>query len=406
MTLFWILATGMLAVALLLLLPPLLRREIEVSAPERGALNTAIFRQKLAEMDADRQRGALSDEDYEQAKQELERSLLDDLSDEGGEAARRGTSRRWVTAIILAVALPAVVLPLYLHYGHSELVGPTLTLQELVKQGGQKSLDYAANRLVEHVRSHPDDGRAWELLGRAYMGLNRYSDAVIAFRHLYKLEPNNADVMVAYAESIAMSQGDDLKGHPTQLLAQALQKDSTNRKALWLTWIGLYRDGQYGEAIKTWQRLSAQLTAGSDAAKFVQKNIDRAVAAEKAAATAGPAAGGASVQVRVTLDPRFAAKVAPNTTVFVFAKAVQGPPMPLAIKRLQVKDLPVTVTLDDSLSMAPVARISKFKRVMLSARVSNSGRALPESGDLEGQTGPVPVGGNTVENVRIDKVIP
>jgi len=406
MTLFWIVVTGMLAVALLLLLPPLLRREIAVSGPERGTLNTDIFRQKLAELDADRQRGALSDEDYQQAKQELERSLLDDLSDEGAEAARRGGSRRWVTAIILAVALPAVVLPLYLHYGHSELAGPPLPLQQVLKLGGQNSLDYAMDNLVKRVRSDPDDAKAWELLGRAYMGLNRYSDAAIAFRHLYELEPNKPDVMVAYAEAIAMNQGDDLKGQPTQLLAQALQRDPANRKALWLTGIGLYRDGQYAEAIKTWKRLRAQYSAGSNAATFLQKNIDRAVAAEKAAATAAPVAAGASVKVRVTLDPKLAGKVGPNTTVFVFAKAVQGPPMPLAIKRLQVKDLPVTVTLDDSLSMAPVARISKFKRVMLSARVSNSGRALPESGDLEGQTGPVPVGGNTVENVRIDKVIP
>jgi len=405
MTLFWISAGAMVLLALMLLLVPLLRARGGQTLDRRAA-NVDVHRQRLQDLEAERDSGTIDDERFEQARAELERALLQDTAGADERQARVPTrTSRWVTAIIAGVAVPVLAVSLYMHFGRSDLLDPQVKVDkpaDILKN--PTALAYAANRLVGELRSHPEDAKRWTVLGLIYNALQRYEDAARAYNHAATLEPRNPDVLVNLAEAIAMTRNDNLSGRPEQLLKQALAIAPKHQKALWLYGIAQYRDTQYAEAIATWQKLLAELPADGRPAKLVTQNIAAAKKEQQALTTAETS--GATVKVKVELDPKFAAKASPDTTVFIFARAVNGPPMPLAIVRKQVKDLPLTVTLSDAQSMSPMARISKFKQVMVSARVSPSGTAMPKSGDLLGSVGPVDVGGKTPITVNIDQTVP
>jgi cytochrome c-type biogenesis protein CcmH len=395
----------MVLLALMLLLVPLLRARGGQTLDRRAA-NVDVHRQRLQDLEAERDSGTIDDERFEQARAELERALLQDTAGADERQARVPTrTSRWVTAIIAGVAVPVLAVSLYMHFGRSDLLDPQVKVDkpaDILKN--PTALAYAANRLVGELRSHPEDAKRWTVLGLIYNALQRYEDAARAYNHAATLEPRNPDVLVNLAEAIAMTRNDNLSGRPEQLLKQALAIAPKHQKALWLYGIAQYRDTQYAEAIATWQKLLAELPADGRPAKLVTQNIAAAKKEQQALTTAETS--GATVKVKVELDPKFAAKASPDTTVFIFARAVNGPPMPLAIVRKQVKDLPLTVTLSDAQSMSPMARISKFKQVMVSARVSPSGTAMPKSGDLLGSVGPVDVGGKTPITVNIDQTVP
>jgi len=405
MTLFWISAGAMVLLALMLLLVPLLRARGSQTLDRRAA-NVDVHRQRLEELEAERDSGTIDDERFEQARVELERALLQDTADADETQARAPTrTSRWVTAIIAGVTVPVLAVSLYMHFGRSDLLDPQVKVDkpaDILKN--PTALAYAANRLVGELRSHPKDAKRWTVLGLIYNALHRYEDAARAYNHAATLEPRNPDVLVNLAEAIAMTRNDNLSGRPEQLLRQALAVAPKHQKALWLYGIAQYRDTQYADAIATWQTLLAELPADGRPAKLVNQNIAAAKKEQQALTTA--VTSGATVKVKVELDPKLAAKAAPGTTVFIFARAVKGPPMPLAIVRKQVKDLPLTVTLSDAQSMSPMARISKYKQVMVSARVSPSGTAMPKSGDLQGSVGPVNVGGKKLITINIDQTVP
>jgi len=406
MTLFWIVAGAMLLLALLLLLMPLLRARGNQTLNRREA-NVDVHRQRLRDLEAERDSGTIDAERFEQARLELERSLLQDTAGEGDSSETHAPSAtsRWIAATAAAIAVPALAISLYMHFGRTDLLNPKIDVSNpaaMLKNPTQ--LAYAANRLVSDLRTHPDDAKRWTVLGIIYNALQRYEDAARAYNRALALEPKNADVMVNLAEAIAMSRNDDLSGRPERLLQRALTIAPTHQKALWLYGIAQYRRTQYADAIATWEKLKAELEPGSGPAKLVDQNIAAATKEQHALATAEQS--GATVKVKVELDPKFKAKADPNTTVFIFARAVNGPPMPLAVVRKQVKDLPLTVTLSDAQSMSPAARISNFQQVMISARVSAAGTAMPKSGDLQGSTGPVKVGTKDLTTVHIDQAVP
>ncbi len=405
MTLFWIAAGAMLLLALLLLLVPLLRARAKQTLDRREA-NVEVHRQRLRDLEAERDSGTIDAERFEQARRELELALLQDTAGADSSAAGAPSSAsRWIGVVATVVVVPALAISLYMHFGRTDLLDPKIDVSNpsaILKD--PKQLAYAANRLVAELRANPKDGKRWTVLGIIYNALGRYEDASRAYNRALALEPRNADVMVNLAEAIAMSRDDNLSGRPERLLQQALAISPTHQKALWLYGIAQYRRTQYAQAIATWEKLKAELKPGSGPAQLVDKNIAAARKEQQTLATAE--SSGATVKVKVELDPKFKAKADPNTTVFIFARAVNGPPMPLAVVRKQVKDLPLTVTLSDAQSMSPAARISNFKQVMISARVSTSGTAMPKSGDLQGSTGPVKVGGKGLTTVNIDQAVP
>jgi cytochrome c-type biogenesis protein CcmH len=256
------------------------------------------------------------------------------------------------------------------------------------------------------------------MLARSYTALGRYADANTAYARAVALRPDDAQLLADHADTAAMLQGKRLAGAPAALIQRALQVDPDNLKALALAGTEAYERGDFAKAADYWQRLRKLVPAGSELESSVDANVQeaRALAAGRnprqvtqgrPAAGSGPDASAAAGHIAgtVRLSPSIAARASPEDTVFIFARATEGPRMPLAILRRQVRDLPASFALDDSLAMAPTLRLSGFREVVVGARVSRSGNAMPQAGDLEGTVRPVRVGATNVEIV-IDAAVP
>jgi cytochrome c-type biogenesis protein CcmH len=255
--------------------------------------------------------------------------------------------------------------------------------------------------------------------------MGRHADAVQAYANIRRLGGDQPALLADYADALVMANGGQFTDEAGGLLEKAIELDPENLKGLWLIGHWKYGQGAYAEALDYWQRAAAKLPPGGQDARVIAQQISQvqsrlgidstpalrtAQAASQTASdtTAGKSnsAGGASVTVQVALDPGLSDAAAPEDTLFIFARAVQGPRMPLAIVRKQVKDLPVTVTLDDSLAMSPAMSLSKFGEVTVGARVSKSGNAIPQSGDLQGTVSPVATQGAQPVQLTIDSRVP
>jgi cytochrome c-type biogenesis protein CcmH len=407
---FALIATAMVAVAVAWILVPLLRGH-GVGAMDRDASNVAILRDQLGELQADLARGAIGPEQFEQAKRELERRVLDEVSAiPGAAAAQRGTP--WAAAVLAGVVPIAAVL-LYLFLGTPDALGPQP--RAAAGEGGhevtREQVDKMVADLAARLEREPDNVNGWVVLARSYYVMNRFDDAAKAYDRAVTLVPNDPDLLADYADTLAVTTGGNLSGKPLELAKRALAADPTHWKALALIGTEAFNRKDYKAAIQYWEKLKATAPPGSPIAQSIDSSIAEArelggmTAAAKppVPAAAAPAAG--RVAGKVDLSPGLKGKVEPTDTVFVFARAAEGPRMPLAILRRQVKDLPFEFALDDSMAMAPNMKLSSFPDVVVGARVSRSGNATPESGDLEGLSKPVKVGATGVA-ILIDSALP
>jgi cytochrome c-type biogenesis protein CcmH len=432
MTLFWFLAAFMVFLAVLFVALPLVRRVPARDAAQADRLNVSIRKDQLAELEADVTAGTLSPDQLEEGRLELERRLLAEAR-AGAPKARVTGGSRWLAAA-LGVALPAAVVALYLHLGRIDAMTPipTATSQTSAHDITPAQLGSMVQRLADRLRKNPDDAEGWMMLGRSYAVMQRYPDAVQAYQKAYDMVGDNPDVLTGLADAVAMASGGNFTDDSVRLIDRALQIDPSHRKALWLAGTVAYEKQDYPKALDLWERLATVLPEGSDVAQTIQSNIaevkdlmakggagaaptlaaaesgDAAAApAPPAAAPAvpGPKGGAARVEGTVSLSPALKAKLDPNATLFIFARAPQGPRMPLAILRLRAAELPTTFALDKDMAMVPAMSLAQFDQVMIGARVSSSGNAMPQSGDLQGMTGPVAVGSTGVA-VVIDEVVP
>ncbi len=415
---FWLIAAAMLIAALAVVLLPLLRPP-KSTGPDQDAINLAVYRERLAELQTEARNGALTPPQYEQARAELERQAAADLgaAGSGTAPAARSVATRW-TAALVGVVLPAVALGLYLRLG--DLQAPSRASGAASEQAavpGMHSFDEAVDRLAAKLAANPRDGEGWLMLARSYVMLKRYGEAGLAFTKAVELLGRQPDLLADYAEALALANNNSMLGQPAQLVFEALKSNPNHPKSLWLVGHALIQQGRPAEGIGYWRRLLAQLPPDAEGRATVEQLIAQVQASnpQLAAAPPAPAASapptaaapkGASLAVRVQLAPALAAKAAPTDTVFVFARAAQGPRMPLAIVRSQVKDLPVTVTLDDSMAMSPAMKLSGAAQVVVGARVSKSGTATPQSGDLEGLSAPLPPTIKETVVVTIGSIVP
>ncbi|HYG55826.1 MAG TPA: c-type cytochrome biogenesis protein CcmI [Burkholderiales bacterium] len=321
----------------------------------------------MRELDADLAAGAIAQADYERARREIEARVLEDVAG----AENRGQlpiSRDRKVLITMAVAIPVLSLGVYFATGNPGAIdSPILNLETMVE------------RLATRLKERPDDVEGWRLLGRSYMAMGRFGDAAEALARAAKMAPKNPDVLADLADVLAMMHGRRLQGEPEKLVLRALELDPNHLKALALAGTAAYDRKDYGAAAGYWQRMLPHLDPASEDARAVQSNIEEA----KTLAAAKPLKG------TVTLSAKLKAKASPEDTVFIFARAAEGPPAPLAVMRTQVKDLPVTFTLDDSMAMAPGMKLSAFRNVVVVARVSKSGEPQARAGDLQGASKPV-----------------
>lgn len=430
MTAFVLVAAVMTAVAVLLVLQPLLARRAAQDV-ERASANLAILKDQLAELDADLRAGTLTEAQHRESKAELERRVLAEVKAERAAAqavpAVSAAGRRM--GLVAAVLVPLVATALYWQLGNHDAFDPEKIAAAAAEQaaGGEEhqitpeQLQEMVGRLAKRLEQEPDNAQGWSILARSYYVMNRFPEAAAAYERLAKLVPGDADVLADYADALAMAQGRNLSGKPADLVAQALKANPDHPKSLALAGTAAFDRKDYKQAIAHWERLYGTLPNESPMKQAIASSIAEAqelggmkkdarplaAPAPQASAASPPSAASGSANIRgtVTIAPAIAAKAAPEDTVFIFARAAEGPRMPLAIVRKQVRDLPASFSLDESMAMSPGMSIASFPRVVVGARVSKAANAVPQPGDLEGLSAPVEVGAANVAIV-IDKVLP
>lgn len=427
MTLFWIVVGCLIAAALLFIVPPLLQRKTQAEV-ERAALNVSIYKNQLQELEDDLANGDISREYYDTSREEIERRLLEDTAIAERGAADHNPLLNKTVAAVTGLAVPTLAVVMYLNLGNLEAMDPQRVAQPAASPHGDETnmaaqIEMMVGRLAQRLQENPQDIEGWVMLGRSMSVLGRYDEAVMAYENAIQFAGEDPNVLTDYADALAMAGNQSLEGKPMELLLKALRIDPNNQKALWLAGTGLFERGDFAGAIEYWSHLMEQLPPGSEDVEVMRANIQeaRTYLQRQQAGEFGPApeqqtlpetggdmqaaAGPAQVSGQVRLAEELRQKIAPDDTLFVFARAVDGPPMPLAIVRTQAGELPLEFNLDESMAMMPSMSMANFDRVMVGARISKSGNAMPQSGDLQGMSGAVAVGSNGLEIV-IDSVVP
>jgi cytochrome c-type biogenesis protein CcmH len=463
--LFVLLALMISVAAVVLAVFPLFRRVVSREASKQE-VNLQVLRDQLQEVEADLAAGTLSQIQFDEAKQDIARRLLEEIPadnllswEQSSQESKRGvqsnpplplpSTRRLATG--LSIAVPVISFALYLWLGN-----PLAMLQDgmMVAAGGEEKVQQEGDAgkraitpekvqamiqgLKEQAEKSPQDGRAWMMLARAYSFVGKFSEAVEAYQHAMPLNPGDADLLADYADALAIVQNRTLGPEPMKLIREALKIDPENMKALALAATEAFIRKDYATAVSLWRKavpsaakhdpaLVAQLLEDIREAnqlgggKLISEKdlaaLDHAPSGLNGLAVAKSAqskpaeqdqpkqSSGVSISGRVTLAPALKAQAHPEDMVYIFAKAEAGPPMPLAVMRMKVKDLPAEFTLDESMAMMPQLKLSNFPKVVVGARISRSGNAIPSSGDLQGLVKSVTPGSQGI-SIEISERLP
>ena len=421
---FWFIAWAMTLLVLGLLLWPLLKRQEPLKKGEAEKA-LSVYRQQFAELEQDLKNALLTDEQYQQSKRELERRLLE----ETGPAEATHPAGVWpvnsrAVVVALAVIIPTISGLLYWTLGNPEAI--TLpSASSPAAQGGSdnahrtsEGLDALSERLKKKLEQNPNDGVGWALLARSYVEIGRHADAVPIYEKAMKLIPDDPQLLVDYADALGVLHGRKLAGKPELLIQQALKIDPNHVKALMLAGTVTFDRKDFWQAAQYWERASANLPTEEEGE--VRQELLSGIAEAKGLAGGKPAMAkpvglaapltnpgdqAAAISGTVSLAPGFAGKGAPTDTLFVFAREMNGPPMPVSIVRATKNGLPFTFQLDNSTSPMPSRKLSDVGAVVIVARLSKSGQAMPQSGDLEGMSQPVKPGAKQIA-VVIDRERP
>ena len=407
MTAFVAVAALLTVAALAFVLWPLWRTSARQPMSVRQA-NLSVFRDQFAELERDLELGVLDASQYESARNELERRLLEDVGDQGtGPAAASLRSSRLV-GLAIGVCIPVVAGLLYWRLGSPDALQPAKHAAVDPSSITPEQFEAMTRKLAARMAANPADATGWLMLGRAYKALQRFPEAAKALAEADKRRPDNLEIMMELAEVQALAQGRDLEGEPRRLVERALQLDPNNARALALAGAAAFARKDYKAALGYWERLQQVVPADSELAQALARGIDEARRLSgvkpKAQALSGAERHPEAIRGEVRLAAALKQQAAADDTVFVFVRAADGPRLPLAVLTTKVKDLPTRFQLDDSQAMTPTLKLSGFSRVIVSARVSKSGGATPQPGDLQGASGVVAPGAAGLV-VTIDSVV-
>ncbi len=422
---FWLIASGLMIGILGLLLRPLLWRTTAVSAGEEEK-RLSVYRQQFAELEQDHRNSVLNDEQYQVARREMDRRVLEETGNaEIPIAGSRHQLSGKAVAVALGLMIPAVSLLLYWKLGTpSAITHPSSSAMAAQSHEEREPLSLSemnvlTDRLKAKLEQNPNDGLGWSLLARAYVELGRHAEAIPIYEKAMQLIPNDAQMLADYADALGVLNGRKLEGRPEALIQQALKADPRNIKALMLAGTVAYNHKEFGRAASYWEEARANLPPDTDpeAIQEIMSGIAEAKALggikQTAVASTGtvpmkpakPAGSAGTISGQVTIAPSLAGKGSPTDTLFVFAREMNGPPMPVSIVRATKKDLPFTFQLDDSTSPMPSRKLSDVGTVVIVARLSKSGEAMAKSGDLQGTSAPMKPGVGGVAIV-IDREVP
>ena len=388
--LFVLIALGIALCVAVVFLWFLLRERKPMTQASQANANAKVYRDQILDLDREHDSGHISDEEWQQSRDELSLRLLEDTSAVDDPAAKTEKPAIW-TAVVLAVALPLGSMAMYMWVGQPEALNP-LALKT-PDQVDPKDLTKMAQTLAEKLQDKPDNLQGWVMLGRTYRTLENFDAALRAYDSALKLSDDD-DLKLERIEVIAMQRQGQFEGEPWNVIREVLQRDPQHFGALLTAGSASYAEGKFADALKYWEQARKPLDANNPDLEGLESAI--ATVRERLGmppAKATPAAtSGLNVTGQVNLSASLKSKASPNDVVFIYATPANGDRMPLAIFKTTVSQLPFNFTLDDSTAMAPDRKLSAAGEVMVKVRVTKSGNAMPQSGDLSGSLGPVKVG--------------
>ena len=401
---FWAVAILLLAIAVAILLWPLLKAsKANQSDIDQRQMNINIAKERLAELDKEREDKELSDEDYQEIKKELEGALFFDLEDQSVQQDEEKEEKAGTWGFVLiAIFVPLLSISMYVTLGSPEGMKmiPGQQPERIAanpQQNQAGSIREMVMKLVEKLKENPENADSWFMMGRTMMNLEQYKEAVTAFRKVLSLTGDDAVTLVSLADALAMQYGGVLDGEPKLLLEKAIILDGNNVTALWLLGMAAERRENHQLSLSYWEKLYPMLENGDPTkdtlanliaeAKSGLENGGSVTANIVPAQSINSAKTTNSTQIRVSvrISDELRASTSGNELVFIYAKAMSGPPMPLAAVKMKVSDLPADVILNDSMAMMPQMKLSSFDKVIIGARVSKSGQPVSQMGDYEGE---------------------
>lgn len=403
MTSFWVGIAALTLLAMCFVLLPYFRARRVLESNQNAALldrqaqNVAIYKERLAELDAEQQSGNITADEYAALKLELERNLLNDVADQEALVGKplRMNKQTLVTAVLLALLVPVSAFSLYLHYGRMQDVSLALNSPADPFNGRTPSMEEAVAELETRLQSEPDKPEGWFLLANSYMNMQRYADAARSFAQVLKFLPEEAPqyngVSGQYAQALYLANNNQMNAEIRDILDGILEREPYEVTALGLLGIDAFENQRYRDALDFW-RLAYDNADAEQAEPLLSgmRSARQALLEQGEEVPDLPELSRVELRINVSLDAAIADSVSVDSPVFVFARPVGGR-VPLAAVRLTVADLPAQIVLDDTLAMQPELKLSSADEVEVIARVSSSGELRPQAGDLTGTIASVSV---------------
>ncbi len=420
MTVFWILAALMTLGGLLVLAFTLLRKTAP-SLDGNREQNVAIAKERMSELESQLAGGTIDAQTFEQEKLELEQTLLDDIA--AADAQARATPAKYgkLGLLVAGIGVPVMAVGMYLYLGSPQYIDTATTVagasnpHAQVQNEEAPSAEELTAMLEQRIKDTPDDPDAWFMLGRMYASAGRYNDAADAYRTLARITDNHPTALVVLADVLAMSQDGKIAGQPMELVLQALELDPDNATALWLAGRGSVEVSEYAAALSYYERASVQLGDKPELLQQLDEQIQEVRVAAREAGVDLPdvpdvqlpdTVPAVAIGVAVSVDPSLQASLESSDTLFVFARATEGPPMPLAAVKGTAGDLPAAITLDDTVMLRSGDKLSQYAELTITARITRSGQPMAASGDMQSDSVTVRPGYDKSVSLVINQRIP
>ena len=393
MTLFLLSASSLLLISIIVIIRTLMNKNNEKINSNQNSID--IYNQKLKEINFDIENHLITKSEANNAIEELEYSLIKDNKNTDildSKLYFSNLESKKTISIILLLVIPVFVISVYSFIGTPNSIEKLVLVSDLKnsKDNSEKlvSVEQMLNRIERRLLDDPNNSDDWLMLANSYVVLKRYPEAIRALENLYRLKGDDPSLLFRYADVLAMANSGIFAGKPSELIKKALQLDPQNTMGLWLAGLVAYEEGEVKKAINYWENVLPKLEIGSEEEKNIRKYIEFA----KENNNISIQNNGSITQEKIEYSLKLSIELSPNFTninknkaVFIYAKPINSPNnMPIIVLRKTVADLPLLVEMNDSMSMLPSNKLSDYKSVQVLARISNSGNAKSEKGDLIG----------------------
>jgi len=391
---FFIPAFLLLALVLFLLLRPFIFSG-KNEGTSRRQMNAAIYREELDKLAAEQAAGTINAQEYEMSHAEMRQRLFQDTNEEDDKAVMGSTKK-----VVIGVCAFIVLLSSGLYFSLGDVV--RIAQQSDQKPMSQVGVEKMVADFALKMEKDPDNLQGWAMLGRSYRILGRNEDAAKAYGRAGSFINNDPELLAEYADTLVANANGNFSGKPLQLINQALKLDPKNLLALWLSGTASFASGNYKVAVQTWEKLAQQLPPGSEEARAIESSISEARSKGGLVGTNTAVVSSKGVSGKIEIVAGLKSKVNPGDIVLVIARPL-GERMPVAVLKVPATEFPMSFALTDALAMNPSAPISKLSEVSIEVRISKTGMARAETGDLISAVQTVKVGSNQVK-LLVDQV--